>query len=181
MCMRRCGRDHFGNCAEEAKFFVCAGKHEGSEYECTAESCGKRCEPREHYAAKCANCRGPHQATSKGCLKRRSIRQNRAREQTEIRSSPPGMETDMEQDDPPDIEDQAGMEMIQPGPERTVPAGASIASPESGPSRILRRNKSLPRLTREIRSPTESFTGATQLISSSNPTNMSIDDDSALT
>jgi hypothetical protein len=28
MCLRCCGRDHFGKCVEEARCFVCAGKHE---------------------------------------------------------------------------------------------------------------------------------------------------------
>jgi hypothetical protein len=42
MCMRCCGRDHFGKCTEEAKCFVCAGNHEGREHECTVESCSKR-------------------------------------------------------------------------------------------------------------------------------------------
>jgi hypothetical protein len=56
MYMRCCGRDHFGKCIEEAKCFVCAGNHEGREYECTIESSSKRSEPCEHYTAKCANC-----------------------------------------------------------------------------------------------------------------------------
>lgn len=36
---------------EEAKYFVCAGKREGSKYECSVESCSKRSGPCEHYAA----------------------------------------------------------------------------------------------------------------------------------
>jgi hypothetical protein len=163
MCKRCCGRDHFGKCVEEAKCFVCAGKHEGSEHECTIESCGKRSEACEHYAAKCANCQGPHQATSKRCPERRASRQTRARERAEIRSSPPVMETEMEDEDLPEAEGQAAV------------------SSESDPTQTTRRNKSLPRLTGELKSLTESFAGATQLISSSDPTPMSVDDDSATT
>jgi hypothetical protein len=164
MCMRCCGRDHFGKCVEEAKCFVCAGKHEGSKHECTIESCSKRSEPCEHYAARCANCQGPHQATSKKCPERRASRQKHVRQRTEIRSSPPMMETEMEQDDLPEAEHQAG-----------------AISPQGGPTQTPRRDRSLPRLTGELRSLTESFAGATQLISSSDPTPMSVDDDSAST
>jgi hypothetical protein len=164
MCMRCCGRDHFGKCVEEAKCFVCAGKHEGSKHECTIESCSKRAEPCEHYAARCANCQGPHQATSKKCPERRASRQKQGRQRTEIRSSPPMMETEMEQDDLPEAEDQAG-----------------AMFPNYDSTQTLRRNRSLPRLTGELKSLTESFAGATQLISSSDPTPMSVDDDSAST
>lgn len=34
MCMRCCGRDHFGQCTEDPKCFVCAGDHEGSKHDC---------------------------------------------------------------------------------------------------------------------------------------------------
>jgi hypothetical protein len=54
--MRCCGRDHFGKCVEEAKCFICAGKHKGSKHEYIIESYSKRAEPCEHYAARCANC-----------------------------------------------------------------------------------------------------------------------------
>jgi hypothetical protein len=181
MCMRCCGRDHFGKCTEEAKCFVCAGNHEGREHECTIESCSKRSEPCEHYAAKCANCQGSHQATSKKCPERRASRHTRVRERTEIRSSPPMMETEMEEDDPPEPEGQAGMEAIQTDPGRSVLTETNATSSDSGPIYILPRNKSLPQLTGELKSLTESFAGATQLISSSDPTPMSVDDDSAST
>lgn len=161
MCMRCCDRDHFGKCADEARCFVCAGKHEGSEHECTVESCGKRTEPCEHYAAKCADCQRAHQATSKRCPERRASRQTRARERTEIRSSPPTMETEIEEDDLPEAEGQATM------------------SCDDGPIQTIHRIKSLPRLTGELKSLTESFAGATQLINSSDPIHMSVDDDSA--
>jgi hypothetical protein len=164
MCMRCCGRDHFGKCVEEAKCFICAGKHEGSKHECTIESCSKRAEPCEHYAARCANCQGPHQATSKKCPERRASRQKQVRQRKEIRSSPPMMETEMEQDDLPEAEHQSG-----------------AISPQDDPTQTLRRDRSLPRLTGELRSLTESFAGATQLISPSDPTPMSVDDDSAST
>lgn len=111
MCMRCCGRDHFGQCTEEVKCFVCAGEHEGSKHECTAESCSKRSGPCEHRAAKCANCGGPHPATSRRCPERRSSRPTRERKVTEVRSSPPAMETAPEQDDCPIQGDQAEMEV----------------------------------------------------------------------
>jgi hypothetical protein len=124
MCLRCCGRDHFGKCVEEARCFVCAGKHEESKHECTVESCGKRSEPCEHYAPKCANCQGSHQTRSKKCPERRLGRQNRVREQTEIRSSPPVMEMnmEMEQDDLLDVDGQTGTETMQSDQERTVSA-----------------------------------------------------------
>jgi hypothetical protein len=128
MCMCCCGRDHFGKCAEEAKCFVCAGKHEGSKHECTVESCSKRSEPCEHYVVKCANCQGPHQATAKRCPERRASRQTRVRERSDFRSSPPRMEMEMEQDDLPGIDGQARTETIQPDQERTAPAGTSTMS-----------------------------------------------------
>jgi hypothetical protein len=181
MCMRCCGRDHFGKCVEEARCFVYAGNQEGREHECTIESCSKRSEPCEHYAAKCANCRGPHQATSKRCPERRASHQTRVPERTEIRSSPPRMEMEMEEDDPPEPKDQAGTEATQTDPGRSVLTETNAMSSDSGPIYILRRNKSLPRLVGELKSLTESFAGATQLISSSHRTHMSVDDDSAST
>jgi hypothetical protein len=177
MYMRCCGRDHFGKCIEEAKCFVCARIHEGKEHECTIESCSKRSEPCEHYAAKCANCRGPHQATSKRCPERRASHRTRVLERTEIRSSPPRMEMEMEQDNLPDVEGRVGTEASQKEPERTYAAHVHVISSDTELN--LRRNESLPRFTRELTSLTESFAGAAQLISSSNPTPMSVDDGSA--
>jgi hypothetical protein len=179
MCMLCCGRDHFGKCVEEAKCFVCAGKHEGSKHECSVESCRKRSEPCEHFAAKCANCQGPHQATSKRCPGRRTSRRTRVLELNEMRSSPPRMEEEIEQDGLPVSDGQVGVEASQTEPERTDPAEVHVIFSDIGSN--LRRNKSLPRFTREFTSLTESFAGATQLISSSDPTPMSVDDDSAST
>jgi hypothetical protein len=181
MGMRCCDRDHIGKCAEEAKCFVCADKHEGSKHECTVESCGKRSEPCEHYAAKCANCQEPHQARSKRCPERRTSRQTRVGEPTEIRSSPPRMEMEMEQDDLPDVDGRSGIGRMQLEQERIVPAEMIAMPVDGGSNRNLRRNKSLPRLTMEVSSLTESFAGATRLINSSDPTYMSVDDDSAST
>jgi hypothetical protein len=177
MCMLCCGRDHFGKCVEEAKCFVCAGKHEGSKHECSVESCRKRSEPCEHFAAKCANCQGPHQATSKRCPERRASQRTRVPEQNEMRSSPPRMEKEMEQEGLPVSDGQVGVEASQTEPERTDPAEVHVICSDIGSN--LRRNKSLPGFTRELTSLTESFAGATQLISSSDPTPMSVDDDSA--
>ena len=87
----------------------------------------------------------------------------------------------MEEDDPPEPEGQAGMEAIQTDPGRSVLTETNATSSDLGPIYILSRNKSLPRLTGELKSLTESFAGATQLISSSDSTPMSVDDDSAST
>lgn len=181
MCARCCGRDHFGKCVEEAKCFICAGKHEGSKHECTIEGCGKRSEPCEHYAARCANCGGPHQAMSKRCPERRASRHTRTRERTEMRSSPPMMETEMDQDDLLETEDRVDMPTKQTESKRTSPATTNSTAGDTGPNGDMRRNKSLPRFTKELTSLTESFAGATQLISSSDSTPMSVDDDSAST
>ena len=74
------------------------------------------------------------------------------------------MDSKIEQDDLPEAEDQAG-----------------AMSPNGGLTQSPRRNRLLPRLTGELKSLTESFAGTTQLISSSDPTPMSVDDDSAST
>jgi hypothetical protein len=94
-----------------------------------------------------------------------------------MRSSPPRMEMEMEQDGLPVSDGQVGVEASQTEPERTDPAEVHVISLDIGSN--LRRNKSLPRFTRELISLAESFAGATQLISSSDPTPMSVDDDSA--
>jgi hypothetical protein len=93
MCMRCCGRDHFGQCTEDPKYFVCVGDHKGSKHECTVEGCGKRSGPCEHHAAEYANCKAPHPATSPRCPERRSGRQTRKQKETEMRSSPPPLES----------------------------------------------------------------------------------------
>jgi hypothetical protein len=78
MCTHCYSRDHYGKCVEEAKCFVCAEGHKGAKHECNAEGCSKKTEPYKHYEAKCANCGGPHIATSRRCPKKRSTRQTRA-------------------------------------------------------------------------------------------------------
>ena len=85
------------------------------------------------------------------------------------------MET--EQDDLPYSEGQEGMEASQTEQEKADPAEVHVISSDIDSN--LRRNESLPRFTRELTSLTESFSGATQLISSSDPTPMSVDNDSA--
>lgn len=84
---------------------------------------------------------------------------------------------EMEQYDLPDSDGQEGMEANQTEPEKVDPAEVHVISPDIGPN--LRRNESLPRFTRELTSLTESFAGATQRISSSDPTPMPVDDDGA--
>jgi hypothetical protein len=95
----------------------------------------------------------------------------------EMRSSPPRMEEEIEQDGLPVSDGQMGVEASQTEPERTDPAEVHVIFSDIGSN--LRRNKSLPRFTREFTSLTKSFAGATQLISSSDPTPMVVDDDSA--
>jgi hypothetical protein len=87
------------------------------------------------------------------------------------------MEMQIEQDNLPDVEGRVGTEASQTEPERTYPADVHLISSDTELN--LRRNESLPRCTRELTSLTESFAGATQLISSSDPTPMSVDDDGA--
>jgi hypothetical protein len=87
----------------------------------------------------------------------------------------------MEEDDPPEPKHQAGIEATQIDPGHSVLIETNAMSSGSGPLYIVRRNKSLPRLVGELKSLTESFAGATQLISSSDPTHMSVDEDSAST
>jgi hypothetical protein len=101
MCTHCCGRDHFGKCVEEAKCFVCAEGHEGAKHKCNAEGCSKKTEPCEHHEAKCANYGGPHMATSRRCPEKRSTRQTRVRQPKDIRSSPPTMNAELDQDDLP--------------------------------------------------------------------------------
>ena len=87
------------------------------------------------------------------------------------------MDMETEQDGLPDSDGHEGMEASQTEQEKADPAEVHVISSDVGSN--LRRNESLPRFTRELTSLTESFAGATQLISSSDPTPMSVDDDSA--
>jgi hypothetical protein len=178
MCMRCCGRDHFGQCTEDPKCFVCAGEHEGSKHECTTEGCSKRSGPCEHLVAKCANCKGPHPATSTRCPERRSSRQTGQQKRAEIRSSPPAMELAAEQDDASIQGDQVDMEVTpadsdQDSPSQVIPISSEMSTPEPLP-----RSQSIPQPTRELRPRTKLFARATQNPSLNDPTHMSIDDDS---
>jgi DNA-binding ferritin-like protein len=94
MCMQCCGGDHFGKCAEETNCYICAGEHEGAKHQCAVEGCNKKAEPCEHLMVKCANCRGPHVATSRKCSERVSSRQKRTNHLHNMRSSPPLMNTE---------------------------------------------------------------------------------------
>jgi hypothetical protein len=99
ICIRCCGRDHFGQYTEDPKCFLCAENHEGSKHECTAEGRSKRSGSCEHHVAKCVNCEGPHPATSSRCSERRSSRQTCQQKVAEMRSSPPTMESAAGQND----------------------------------------------------------------------------------
>ena len=184
MCMRCSGSDHFAKCTEEARCFVCAGEHAGSEHHCDAEGCGKRSEPCQHHVAKCANCDGSHMATSRKCLERRSHRQTRATKPTEITSSPPALETEQEQDELTAHEDEAEMEVETTSDQgQTGPVQVMTISSDSSIHQPLPRRQRLPRPPRELRSITKSLLGAIQ--DNSSPTNdqtrMPIDDDSTST
>lgn len=159
ICLRCCGRDHFGKCIGEAKCLVCAGEHEGSEHKCAAEGCSKKSEPCEHHAAKCANCQGPHLAISKRCPERRFGRPTRVRNPTEMRSSPPRIETEI---DLAAAGDQAEMDLTQPEVDRTTPVHVVSSSPDNSTSplsvnpaadisQIRNRDQSLPRMVKELR------------------------------
>jgi hypothetical protein len=175
MCMRCCGRDHFGQCTEKPKCFVCAGDHEGSKHECKAESCSKRSGPCEHHVAKCANCKGPHPATSPRCPERRSSRQSRQQKEAEMRSSPPAMGSAAEGEDLTTGGDQMEIVRTPAGPDeiiptQVIPISSEMSTPEPSP-----------RPTRELRPKTKMVAKAAQIFEPSDPTHMSIDDDSDTT
>jgi hypothetical protein len=89
------------------------------------------------------------------------------------------MKMEMEPEKLSEVEGQMRMEANETRPERTASAEVHVIFSDFDSN--LRRNESLPRFTRELTSLTESFAGATQLLSSSSPTHMSVDDDSAST
>jgi hypothetical protein len=175
MCTRCCGRDHFGQCTEEPKCFVCAGDHEGSKHECKVESCSKRSGPCEHHVAKCANCKGPHPATSPRCPERRSSRQSRRQKEAEMRSSPPAMEKAAEGAGLTTGGDQMEMVMTPADPDeiiptQVIPISSEMSTPEPSP-----------RPTRELRPRAKLVAKAARIFESSDPMHMSVDDDSDTT
>jgi hypothetical protein len=120
-------------------------------------------------------------ATSRRCPEKRSTRQTRVRQPKDIRSSPPTMNAELDQDDLPTKGGQMGMDATPSDSETTTPTDATEVSSNINVHPIMRRDQSLPRLVKEVRSFTNSVTEGTQLHSSSDPTHMSIDDDSAST
>jgi hypothetical protein len=169
MCMRCCGRDHFGQCTQDPKCFVCAGDHEGSKHDCAAETCVKRLGSCDHHARKCANCKGSHLATSPRCPEKKSRRQARQQKENEMRSSPPAMESAAEQDDLSIERDQAKIEMTpadsdQASPLLVIPIPSDVSTPEPLP-----QNRSSPRPTRKLRPRTKLIARATQIFSSDDP------------
>lgn len=181
MCMRCCGRDHFGQCTKDPQCFVFAGDHEGSKHEWTAEGCSKRSGPCEHHPAKCANCKEPHPATSPRCPEKRSSRQTRQQMEAEMRSSPPAMEPAAEKDDLTMDADQMETEVTprdldQIMPTQVIPISSEMSTPEP-----LSQNERSPRPTRELRPRTKMVAKAAQIFEPSDPTHMSVDDDSDTT
>jgi len=175
LCMRCCGRDHFGQCTEDPKCFVCAGDHEGSKHECKAEDCSKRSGPCKHHVAKCANCKGPHPATSPRCPEKRSNRQIRQHKDAGMRSSPPAMESAAEQEDLTTGGDQMEIVMTPADPHeiiptQVVPISSEMSSPEPSP-----------RPTRELRPRAKLVAKTARIVESNDPTHMSVDDDSDTT
>jgi hypothetical protein len=118
--------------------------------------------------------------TSRRCPKKRSTRQTRVRQPNDICSSPPTMDTELDQDDLPTQGGQMEMDATLSNSETATPTDAIEISSNIDVHPKMRRDQSLPRLVKEVRSFTESLTGATQPYSSSDPTHMSINDDSAL-
>ena len=175
MCMRCCGRDHFGQCTEDPKCFVCAGDHEGSKHECKVEGCSKRSGPCEHHVARCAICKGPHPATSPRCPERRSSRQTIKQKDAGMRSSPPAMESAAAEEDVTVGGDQ--MEIVTTPadphgivPTQVIPISSEMSSPEPSP-----------RPTRELRPRAKLVAKVARIYEPSDPTHMSIDDDSDAT
>jgi hypothetical protein len=186
MCMRCCGRDHFGQCSEDPKCFVCAGDHGGSKHGCTAEGCSKMSALCEHQVAKCANCKGPHPATSPRCPEKRSSRQTRQQRQAEMRSSPPAMEPVEEEEEEEEEDlimngDQMEMESTPTDPDRIIPTQVIPISSEMSTPEPLPQNEPSPRPTRELRPRTKLVARVAQIFEPSDPTHMSIDDDSDTT
>jgi hypothetical protein len=85
---------------EGAKCFLCAGEHQGSKHECTAESCTR---DQDHASTTWRSVRivKTTLGNMRRCPKGKSSRQARQQKVTEMRSSPPVMEIATEQDDPP--------------------------------------------------------------------------------
>ena len=181
MCMRCCARDHFGQCNEDPKCFICAGDHEGSKHGCTAEGCSQTSGPCEHHVAKCANCKGPHPATSPRCPERRPNRQTRQQKRAEMRSSPPTMESAAEEDDLTIDGDRIEMEITPADPNQIAPTQVIPTSSEMSTPEPLPRNEPSPRPTRELRPRTKMVARAAQIFELNDPTHMSIDDDSDTT
>lgn len=179
--MRCCGREHFGQCTEDPKCFICAGEHEGSKHECTAEGCKKRSGPCEHHVAKCANCEGPHPATSPRCPERRSSGKTRQQKEAGLRSSPPVMEPAAGLDDLSMEEDQAEMETTpaetaeqeQVCPSQVISISSDMSTPEPLP-----QDRPSARSTRELRPRTKMTARASQILSPDDLEHMSVDDDS---
>ena len=172
ICTHCCGRDHFGKCVEEARCFVCAGEHEGSKHGCTVGSCGKRSEPCEHQAAKCANCKGAHMATSLRCLEKWSRTRRRKDRATETGSSPLPMETD----------GAGGNVRASEEPSPAVGRGSSAQATPKLPDATI--EESIPELMMEMFWPKSLVTSLQTPIlveSSSESHPMSVDDDSAST
>jgi hypothetical protein len=181
MCLRCCARDHFGQCNEDPKCFICAGDHEGSKHGCTAEGCSQTSGPCEHHVAKCANCKGPHPATSPRCPERRPNRQTRQQKRAEMRSSPPTMESAAEEDDLTIDGDRIEMEITPADPNQIAPTQVIPTSSEMSTPEPLPRNEPSPRPTRELRPRTKMVAREAQIFELNDPTHMSIDDDSDTT
>jgi hypothetical protein len=181
MCMRCCGRDHFGQCTGDPKCFVCAGDHEGSRHGCTVEGCSQRSGPCEHHAAKCANCKGPQPATSSRCPERRPNRQTRNQKRAEMCSSPPTMEPAAEEDGLTMDGDRIAMEITPAVRNQIIPTQAIPISSEMSTPEPVSQNEPSPRPTRELRPRTKLVTRVAQIFEPNDPTHMSIDDDSDTT
>jgi hypothetical protein len=146
----------------------------------TTKGASTNAKPRacEHHAAKCANRKGPHPATSPRCPERRSSRQTRQQKVTEMRSSPPAIEAITEQGHPSIQEDQVEMEITPADPDQASTSQVIPISSDTNTPEPLLQSHSSSRPTRELRLRTKLIARITQNLSFDDSNHMSVDDDS---
>lgn len=131
--------------------------------------------PCEHKVARCANCKGPHPATSPRCPEKRLSRQTRQQKEVELRSSPPAMGPAAEEENFTMDGDQIEMVMTPADPDETIPTQVILMSLE------MSTPEPSPRPTIELRPRAKFIAKAAQIFEPSDPTHISIDDGSDAT
>jgi hypothetical protein len=149
ICLHCYDRGHFGKCTKAPRCFVCAGGHEGSEHQCEVEGCNGKAEACKHQEAKCVKCKGPHLATSQKCPERRATKQTQPRRPTEISSSPPRTEIQLDQDRLHTNRSPKEMTVSSPDPLQASSRYTTIISSDIVVQQPPTRNQSLPRLRKE--------------------------------